>query len=148
MIAKMVGLIFGGLVLVFLAIQLVPVERTNLPVTAEIQAPSDVSSILRRSCYDCHSNETKWPWYSRVAPVSWLLERDVREGRRELNFSQWRTLAPARKAKKVKESLTEIENGDMPPWYYLPMHPDAKLTGKDKAVLGSWLKAQMVPPPR
>jgi hypothetical protein len=69
-------------------IQLIPIRRDNPPATGSVAAPPEVMSILRRSCYDCHSNETIWPWYSRVAPVSWLVARDVHEGRRHVNFSR------------------------------------------------------------
>ena len=79
------GLVALGVIL--LAAQLVPVDRSNPPVQGEVAAPSEVRAILRRACYDCHSNAVRWPWYGRVAPVSWLLERDVREGRKEVNFS-------------------------------------------------------------
>ncbi len=71
------------------AIQLVPVKRSNPPVEFEVEAPADVHAILERACYDCHSNRTRWPWYSSVAPVSWLVARDVRRGRKELNFTDW-----------------------------------------------------------
>lgn len=144
--SKTIGLSFGALFLIFLAIQLVPIDRTNPPITAEIQAPPEVATILRRSCYDCHSSETRWPWYSRVAPASLLLDRDVREGRREVNFSEWGTFPPARKTKKLKESLKELQSGDMPPWYYLPMHPDAKLSAEDKTTLEAWFQAQLDAP--
>src|SRR5450759_484008 len=79
----------GAVVVALGAIQLIPVDRTNPPVQKEMPAPPDVQAILRRSCYDCHSNETVWLWYSKVAPISWLVSRDVRQGRRELNFSDW-----------------------------------------------------------
>ena len=92
-----------GLVVALVAIQLVPVDRTSPPVTADIAAPANVRAVLKRACYDCHSNETTWPWYSRVAPVSWLVARDVREGRKELNFSDWGGYAAKRQARKLKE---------------------------------------------
>jgi hypothetical protein len=120
------------------AIQFVPVVRSNPPVETEVPAPPEVRTVLRRSCYDCHSNETVWPWYSRVAPVSWLLANDVREGRRELNFSTWNRYTTQQQVKKLKESWEEVEEGEMPLWFYLPMHRDAVLSGNDRQTLHGW----------
>ena len=77
----------------FIAIQLVPVNRTNSPVQGDFRGSAEVVSVLRRACYDCHSNETTWPWYSRIAPVSWVIARDVNKGRAALNFSTWKQLS-------------------------------------------------------
>jgi len=85
---------------------------------------------MQRACFDCHSNETVWPWYSNIAPVSWLVQRDVNGGRRHLNFSEW--AIPQRHAKDVAEQVRE---GEMPPWFYLPMHPNARLTNTEKQAL-------------
>jgi len=74
---------------ILVAIQLIRVDSTNPPIDSDIPTSTEVKSTLRRACYDCHSNETEWPWYSRIAPISWLLAWDVREGRAELNFSTW-----------------------------------------------------------
>src|SRR6185369_314098 len=109
----------------------VPVERTNPPVETDLQAPPPVHAILRRACYDCHSNETVWPWYSHVAPVSWLLARDVREGRRELNFSTWDAYDAKKKDKTLKESIEEAVEGEMPPWFYVALHRDAASSPAD-----------------
>jgi len=86
---KIIMGIVTGLIIVVIAIQFVTVERTNPPVTGEINVTPELKSVLQKSCYDCHSNETVWPWYSKVAPVSWLVSKDVVEGREELNFSEW-----------------------------------------------------------
>ena len=125
-----------------LAIQVIPVTRDNPPVTGDIMAPPAVAPVLRRACYDCHSNETVWPWYSRIAPVSWLLVRDVREGRRELNFSTWNQLDDQRRARKMKETRDEVSEGEMPPWYYTINHPDARLSSGDRALLLDWARPQ------
>lgn len=127
-----------GVVVLFVAIQAVPVERSNPPVGSEVPAPENVRSILRRACYDCHSNETVWPWYSRIAPVSWLLAADVRKGREELNYSTWGALDEARRAKKLKETWEEVADGEMPPWFYLAMHRDAVLSDDDRRALRAW----------
>jgi cytochrome c551/c552 len=123
------------------AIQVPQCERTNPPVTGPAALPAPVEAVLRRACYDCHSNETVWPWYSRLAPVSWLLHRDVVEGRRHLNFSEWDKVAAERRARKLRDLGHEVESGDMPPWFYLPMHPNARLSDADKQMLQRWSAA-------
>ena len=115
------------------------IDRTNPPITQDIAAPPEVDGILRRACYDCHSNEVVWPWYSQVAPVSWLLARDVREGRAEVNFSTWDAYDPAKKAKKLKESAEEAAEGEMPPWFYVAVHRHAALTAADVERLQTWV---------
>jgi hypothetical protein len=131
----------GLFVLVALmASQLVPVETGNPPVTGDIPTSPAVKAILRRACYDCHSNEVKWPWYSRIAPVSWLLARDVRRGRAELNFSTWDRYSTQQRVKKLRESWEEIAVGEMPPWFYLPVHRDARMTAEDRALLRQWAR--------
>ena len=120
-------------------IQFVPVARpSNPPVTSEVPASPEVRAILRRGCYDCHSNETAWPWYSKVAPVSWLVARDVREGRAELNFSTWDQYSTKQRAKKLRESFEEVAEGEMPPWFYMPVHSDAVLSPQERSALRSW----------
>lgn len=137
---KRISRIALGLVVGLGLIQLVSFERTNPPVTGEIKAPDDVKPLLERACYDCHSNQTVWPWYSRIAPGSWLMHRDVTEGRKELNFSEWASFTPERRQKKHKEMAEELEDGGMPPWFYLPLHSAAKLTPEERARLVAWAK--------
>lgn len=127
-----------GLVVAFVAIQFVPVDWSNPPVSAEVPAPPEARALLRRACYDCHSHETVWPWYSKVAPVSWLIARDVRKGRDELNFSTWDRYTTKQQVKKLKESWEEVAEGEMPPWFYLPVHRDAALSVEDGAILRKW----------
>jgi hypothetical protein len=137
-IVKRIGML---LVAILIGIQFVPVECTNPPVASDVVAPPDVHAVLRRACYDCHSNETHWPWYSRVAPASWLVARDVRKGRAEMNFSTWDQIPERRRAKLMHEVGEETAKGEMPPWFYLPAHPKARLTPQDVAVLQSWAPA-------
>jgi len=133
----------------FVGIQFKPVERSNPPVEQDVGAPPEVAAILRRACYDCHSHETVWPWYAHVAPASWLLERDVREGRRHLDFSAWNRYEGRRLARKLDELVEQTSEGEMPPWFYLPLHPSAKLSQADLAVLADWAKAgRGAPAPR
>jgi hypothetical protein len=122
----------------FIAIQLVPVSRTNPPVQGDLRGSSEVVSVLRRACYDCHSNETVWPWYSRVAPLSWVIAHDVNKGRSVLNFSTWDQLNAEKQAEAVRESWEEVAEGKMPTWYYVALHPEARLTANDQSVLRAW----------
>ncbi len=127
-----------GIMIGFLAIQFIPVDRENPPVETEILTSTEVRVILTRACYDCHSNETVWPWYSRLAPVSWLLAWDVHEGREELNFSTWNRYDWKKRQKIMKELWEEVKEGEMPPWFYLPLHPEARLSDSDYAVIRTW----------
>jgi Haem-binding domain len=122
----------------FIAIQLVPVNRTNPAVQGGFHGSAELVSVLRRACYDCHSNETVWPWYSRVAPVSWVIVHDVNEGRAALNFSTWNQLSPEKQAEAMKESWEEVAEGKMPTWYYVALHPEARLSTSDQSVLRAW----------
>ncbi|MCB9854027.1 MAG: heme-binding domain-containing protein [Phycisphaerales bacterium] len=131
-----------GLILIAgAAIQFVPVDKTNPRITSDIPAPPEVKAVLRQSCYDCHSHETTWPWYSRIAPVSWLIANDVNEGREKLNFSTWDRYDAGKQAHKIHEIWEEVEKGEMPLWFYEPLHPEAKLTSEDLAILKAWASA-------
>lgn len=127
-----------GLGAAFVAIQLVPVNRDNPPVASDVEAPPDVKSVLRRSCYDCHSNETKWPWYAYVAPMSWLVAQDVEEGRRELNFSIWGSYPEKKRISHAGNAVEEIEEGHMPLPNYLKLHADAHVTPAELERLREW----------
>lgn len=137
-----IKIILAVLIIAVVGIQFVPVERTNPQVTGEVEAPAEVMDILRRSCYDCHSNETVWPWYSRVAPLSWKVVDDVDEGREEMNFSAWSGYSEKKKAKKIHEIWEEVSEGEMPPWYYTPLHPEAELSAADKETLHNWTEVE------
>jgi len=123
---------------VVVVIQFVPVERTNPPVEADFDGPPEVAAVLETSCYDCHSNETRWPWYSRVAPASWLVAHDVEEARDRMNFSLWGTYDPRRQEKLAEEIWEEVEGGEMPLRKYLVVHPDARLSEAAKQTLEDW----------
>jgi hypothetical protein len=123
---------------VFGAIQFVPVERTNPPVERDVPAPPGVKAVLRRACYDCHSNETHWPWYSRIAPISWMVARDVREGRAELNFSTWNLYSAKERVSKLNGSWETVAEGEMPLRFYVAPHRRARLSGHDLALLQGW----------
>ena len=127
-----------GLVAFFLLIQLIPFGRqhANPPVVQEPQWDSaQTRELAQRACFDCHSNETVWLWYSNVAPVSWLVQRDVNEGREKLNFSDWA------RAREKDEIIEVIQDGEMPMPIYLIMHPETRLTATEKDALISGLQA-------
>jgi len=116
-----------------IAIQLVPYGRvhTNPPVQAELTWDSpQTAELARRACYDCHSNQTVWPWYSNIAPASWLIQHDVDEGRQRLNFSEWN-----RPQREARQAGREVQRGRMPPSYYFLTHPSAKLSPDEAQAL-------------
>lgn len=126
----------GVMALGFIGLQILPVfARTNPPVTYQVQWDSPkTEQLMRRACFDCHSNETVWPWYSQIAPVSWLVVHDVNEGRGEMNLSTGRHL-------EAREMIREIQRGTMPKAIYLPLHPEANLTDTEKADLIAGIQA-------
>ena len=133
--------IAGGLLVVaVVGIQFVPVDRTNPPVENVISAPADVDSVLRRACWDCHSNRTDWPWYSRVAPVSWYVASDVHQGREHMNFTDWPT-DPEEARDLIGEIGDEVESDAMPPTSYRIMHPEARLSEETRQLLIDWSMA-------
>jgi Haem-binding domain len=135
---KWIALSGLAVIAVLVAIQFVPVTTANPPVESDIPTSLDVKVVLRRACYDCHSHETVWPWYSQIAPISWIIARDVQEGRAEVNFSTWNRYSTQQQVKKLKESWKEVAEGNMPPWFYLPIHRDARLSPEDRALLRQW----------
>jgi len=141
---KILKYIAIGLVTVFLVGQFIRPSFTNPPVNpderieASVEVPPDVAAILKRSCSDCHTNETTYPWYSQITPVNWWLKDHVDEGRGELNFSSWGTYSPKRKAKKFEELCEQVESGAMPLPSYLWGHRDAALAPDDARLLCAW----------
>ncbi len=140
--------IVGGVCVgLFLILQLFSPRISNPPHTGELPFPAPVQEILRASCFDCHSNETSYPWYARVAPVSFLVAHDVNEGRGELNFSEWESFAAGRRQHKLQEiNEVVLQEGEMPPWFYVMMHGEAKVTDEEKQVLRQWLAESRTDP--
>ena len=108
-----------------------PSTDASQTLQAAMPAGDPAVAAIGRACADCHSNETIWPWYSKVAPVSWLVAHDVNDARRHVNFSKWSTYSPAQQQKHLKESCDEVTRGDMPMWYYTIIHTDSKLSPAD-----------------
>jgi len=137
-----------GLLVIFLGIQFIRPARTNpaidqtQTIEAHTQMTPEVASILDRSCRDCHSNKTVWPWYTQVAPVSWWLSDHVNDGRRNLNMSEFGKLPRDRQERKLRQMCDEVSDGIMPLSSYLPMHPKARLSEQDKKVLCDWTEEQ------
>lgn len=135
--------ILYGIPAILILIQFRPVDRSNPAVSREIHWDSPATAELaRRACYDCHSNETVWPWYSYVAPVSWLIAEHVEHGRRHLNFSTWDQ--PNEDADEIVEV---VEKGEMPLKQYLPLHAEARLSEEEKEALIAGLKATLAADP-
>ena len=127
-----------------IVIQIIPVDRPEIKAINEKdliinnQLPDSIVQILKKACYDCHSNQTIYPWYSYVAPVSWLVVRDVKEGKRHLNFSEWESLDKVKKAEYLNDISDEVSDGTMPLVIYPIMHHDAKLTQEERQVIVDW----------
>jgi len=107
-------------------------------ITLHYTVPDTVLAILKTSCYDCHSNNTRYPWYNRVQPVAWWLSSHVKDGKRELNFSEFASYPLAKQAKKLKNTVKQIKGGGMPLNSYLWIHKDAKLEEGQKDTLIQW----------
>lgn len=147
MIQKRVRILLIVLAVVAIAIQFVGPKRTNPPVdpareiSAHVKTPPEVARILERSCFDCHSHQTRWPWYSKVAPVSWMVISDVDEARRNMNFSDWAMYNPEKARDRLNGICEETSEGGMPLTSYKWMHRDAKLTPEDVRTLCEWSRS-------
>lgn len=135
------------ILLVLVAIQFIPADKPEVSPTNENdliynnQLPENVAVLLKESCYDCHSNETIYPWYSYVAPVSWLVVRDIEVGREELNFSHWESQSKIDKAKQLDNIIDEVIDENMPMPIYTIMHSNAKLSKENRQVLAEWAES-------
>lgn len=142
---KTLKLTLWTILVVLVAIQFVPVDRTNpesdkdMDLFAVTNAPKQVQDIMHNSCYDCHSNQTIWPWYSYVAPISFVLQEHVVEGRDHLNFSEWGSLDLEDQLSALKHMKKEIEDDGMPLSEYLMLHGEAKMTDDRKAAVLLWI---------
>ena len=136
------------LAVVFVAIQFSRPARTNPPVNpahsieANLQVSPQVAAIFNRSCNDCHSNKTVWPWYTNVAPVSWFLVNHVNEGRQDMNLSEWGSYDKDKQSHRLRDICEQVQDGEMPLSTYTPLHPQAKLSPADVQTLCDWAKAE------
>ncbi len=136
------------LAVAFVAIQFFRPDFTNPPVIqaetleSSTQIPENVEAILKTSCKDCHSNETKYPWYSNVQPSAWFLADHIKEARREMNLSVWNTYETKRKRRKLSEMCEQIESREMPLPSYLWIHTDAKLSDEQIKTLCGWTEQE------
>jgi len=128
-----------------IGIQFVPTSRNQsdiVPVTDFISTnnpPKEVASILRTSCYDCHSNNTKYPWYNKIQPVAWYLEDHVSHGKEEFNFSEFGDYSDRRKKSKLKSFISQLEKDKMPLESYTLINRDAKISDSEKELVLSWV---------
>jgi hypothetical protein len=119
-----------------------PEVDTALTLKSELNPPPYISSLLERGCKDCHSNETHWPFYAYVAPVSWLVTYDVSEGRKHFNMSEWGKYKTKRKYQKLSGIYQEVKDNSMPLPKYLIMHAEAKFTDAERDSLSSWAQTE------
>ena len=132
------------LVVVLIVIQFFRPEKNIHPqpqpanIASVYPVPANVDSILVKACNDCHTNNTRYPWYNKIQPVAWWLNHHVDEGKEELNFDEFATYAAARKYDKIKETKKEVDEGEMPIYSYTLVHAEARLTDAEKQALTSW----------
>ena len=131
-------------IIIAILIQLYPVSRPEVSqdnpddLMKHVDVPADISTILKSTCYDCHSNETYYPWYANIAPIKWLVYDDVVSAREELNFSEWNGLTKMDMAEKLDDISTEVLEEEMPLKIYPLMHPKAKLSKADREAISEW----------
>ena len=121
-----------------------PVDRSNPPSKVMIPAPREVQAILERSCFDCHSNQTRWPWYSYVAPASWFVAKHVRNGRQDLNLTEWPLLDTERQQFFLGEMKGQVKGGTMPLDSYLLLHWNARLSDEERETLLLWIDEEVL----
>jgi hypothetical protein len=133
-----------GLLVLLVVIQFIRPARnissSNQPndIAAHYPVPQNVQQTLKKACYDCHSNNTRYPWYANIQPVAWWLQDHINEGKKELNFSEFASYAPKKQARKLKKVASEVKEGEMPLNSYLWIHTDAVLNADEKEALINW----------
>ena len=145
----MIGWLAVLVVAIVLVIQVIPVERnvSTVPPGQSFEktekVPANVAAILKVSCYDCHSNNTRYPWYSVIQPGAWFMTRHIKKGKEELNFDEFNNYSKRRKKAKIKSIISQIEKEEMPLKSYLLLHPDAGLTPNKKKVLLQFFQSEL-----
>lgn len=133
-----------GVSLVFIVMQFIRPARNSSSVklngdmTTTLNVPSSVAGILKASCYDCHSNNTRYPWYSNIQPAGWLLAKHIKDGKEQLNFDEFGNYSKRRQLSKLRAVENSIKDGSMPLSSYTWLHPDAKLSAESKALILNW----------
>jgi heme-binding protein len=141
-IARIIALV---LLVALVGIQFVPTTRNQSDIVPKTdfmivnEVPTNIKEKIQISCYDCHSNNTQYPWYNKVQPMAWLLQRHIAEGKSELNFNEWDTYSNRRKKSKLKSTISQIENGEMPMDSYTLIHSDAKFSDSEKLLVTEWI---------
>ncbi len=137
-----------GIFVILVVIQFFRIDKTN-PAYNEAddfiniaQPPLEIATLIKAACYDCHSHQSKYPWYSNIAPISFMLQHHIEEGRQHLNFSMWGTYQEKKADHKLEECVEELEEGNMPMKPYIIMHSEAKMTATQKVTLEKWFKEQ------
>jgi hypothetical protein len=148
MLRKILKIVLILIVAAFIAAQFIRPDFTNPTINsgetlwASTKLPDDVHEVLARSCNDCHSNETQYPWYAKITPSNWFLANHIAEGRREMNFSVWNTYKNDKKIRKLGEICEQVERREMPLPSYLWIHRDAGLSDNDRTLLCVWAQAE------
>ena len=140
---KIIAILF----VIFILLQFFQIEKTNPPINKGMDfltiknTPENIAKQIRASCYDCHSNETVYPWYTYIQPIGWFMEDHIKEGRRKLNFSTFATYEPKRQAHKLYESWEMVHEGKMPLESYLLIHSEAKLSPEQRKEMSQYFKS-------
>ena len=148
MVKKIIQILLIAIVAAVIILQFFRIDKSNPPVVqsetleATTAVPPDISLIIGRSCNDCHSNQTIYPWYSNVQPMAWMLKSHIDDGRRNMNFSLWATYAPKRQSKKFEQICDEVASKEMPLPSYLWIHRDAVLSDTEATALCDWAKKE------
>ena len=136
------------LLVVLIIIQFISIDKTNPPVNPSqdfltiSQPPQEMARLIKDACYDCHSNTTKFPWYTNIQPVAWWVKNHIENGRKELNFSTWATYKNSKKIHKLEECAELTEATEMPLLSYILMHPEAKISEEERAAMVKWFTQQ------
>ncbi len=131
---------------VFVGIEFIPTERNQTSAVFETdflvvnKTPENIGVVLQTSCYDCHSNNTEYPWYNKIQPIAWFLEDHIKEGKKELNFNEWEAYSDRRKSSKLKSIISQIEDDEMPLLSYTLVHRDAILSHSEKTLVMDYMK--------
>lgn len=146
---NMKKIILLGIVAFLIIAQFFRIDKTNPPIVAEndilniANAPEHIGAMMKAACYDCHSNETKYPWYMDIAPISWWTKGHVNNARGSLNYSEWVNYSAEAKKHKLEDSALKVRKKWMPITTYLLMHPEARISEEDREELATWFESQI-----